>query len=61
MAQGVEASKVDNKKDDKKQVGIKLTAEARRLRSELARKLGVDQTAVVELAIREKAAREGVQ
>ena len=47
--------------DDKKQVGMKLTAEARRLRAELAQKLGVDRTAVVELAIREKAERDGVK
>jgi hypothetical protein len=47
--------------DDKKQVGVKLTGEARRLRVELARKLGIDQTAVIELAIREKAQKEGVQ
>ena len=47
--------------DDKKQVGIKLTAEARRLRAALARKLGVDQTAVVELAIRQMAQREDVK
>ncbi len=47
--------------DDKKQVGVKLTGEARRLRVELARKLGIDQTAVIEIAIREKAQKEGVQ
>ncbi len=49
------------KTDDKKQIGVKLTGEARRLRAEIARKLGIDQTAVIELAIREKAQREGVQ
>jgi len=46
--------------EDKKQVGIKLSSDARKLREGLARKLGVDKTAVVELAIREKAARDGV-
>ncbi len=49
------------KSDDKKQIGVKLTGEARRLRAEIARKLGIDQTAVIELAIREKAQKEGVQ
>lgn len=47
--------------DDKKQVGVKLTGEARRLRAELSRKLGIDQTAVIELAIRQMARREGVE
>lgn len=41
--------------------GIKLMGDARRLRAEIARKLGIDQTAVVELAICEKAQKEGVQ
>jgi hypothetical protein len=46
--------------DNKKQVGVKLTGEARRLRAALSRKLGIDQTAVIELAIRQMAQREGV-
>ena len=47
--------------DDKKQVGMKLTGSARRLRASLSQKLGIDQTAVVELAIRRLAQAEGVE
>ncbi|HEX8833190.1 MAG TPA: hypothetical protein VF719_03260 [Abditibacteriaceae bacterium] len=53
------ADQIENS-EDKKQVGIKLSADARKLREALSRKLGIDKTAVVELAIREKAARDGV-
>lgn len=46
--------------DKKKQVGVKLTTDARRLREELAQSLGIDKTAVIELAIRRLAQAEGV-
>ena len=39
----------------------RLSDEARRLLAVLAEKLGVSQTAVIELAIREKARRERVK
>jgi hypothetical protein len=45
----------------KKPVGLNLSAEARRLMAELAEKNGVSQTGVVEIAIREKAERDGVK
>jgi predicted transcriptional regulator len=44
----------------KKQTGIRLTDEGRELLEELARKLGVSQTAIMEIAIRKMAANEGV-
>lgn len=46
---------------DKKLTSIRLSEEAQRLRAELAKKLGVTQAAVVELAIRELAKKEGVK
>ncbi len=45
----------------KKPVGLNLSADARRLMAELAAKIGVSQTGIVEMAIREKAQKEGVQ
>lgn len=39
----------------------RLTEEARLLLQALARKSGVSQTAIMEMAIREKAKREGVK
>jgi len=45
----------------RKPSSIRLSAEAKRLRAALAQKLGVTQTAVIELAIRELAKKEGVQ
>jgi len=44
-----------------KSTSIRLTAEAQRLRAALAEKLGVSQSAVIELAIRQMAEREGVK
>lgn len=38
----------------------RLTPEALRILRELAHHLGVSQTAVIELALRDKAAREGI-
>jgi len=40
---------------------VRLSAEAKRLLAELAKKLSISQTAVLEVAIREKARREGVK
>ncbi len=57
----VKASPEAPSEDDKKQVGIRLTADGRRLREALAKKLGIDKTAVVEVALRALAKQEGVQ
>jgi len=46
---------------NKTQTSIRLTQEAKRLRKLLSAKLGVSLTAVIELAIREFAKREGVE
>jgi len=46
---------------DKKPTTIRLSAEARRLLDALSARLGVSHTAVIELAIREKAQREDVK
>ncbi len=45
---------------DKKPTTVRLSAEARRLLDALSMRLGVSHTAVIELAIREKAQREDV-
>lgn len=45
----------------KQLTSIRLSAEAKRLRILLAEKLGISQTAVLEIALREKAKREGVK
>jgi len=45
---------------NKKQVGMKLTSTARQLRQDLSRKLGIDKTAVVEIALRELADRHNL-
>lgn len=42
-------------------LSIRLSPEARRLRAALSQKLGVNLSAVVELAIRQMAKREGVK
>ncbi len=47
------------KDEGKKQTAFRLSEEARRLLEVLSRKLGVTQAAIVELAIREKAQKEG--
>ncbi len=44
---------------DKKPTTIRLSAEARRLLDALSEQLGISHTAIIELAIREKAQREG--
>ncbi len=46
---------------DKKPVSFSLTAEARRLLTALKAKHGIGATSVVELAIREKAERDGIK
>jgi hypothetical protein len=45
---------------DKLQTSIRLTPEAAQLRDELAKKLGIDKTAVIEIALRELALKHGV-
>lgn len=40
---------------------VRLSDDAKRLIAEMSRKLGISQTAIIELAIREKAKREGVK
>ena len=44
-----------------KQIAVRLTPEAKRLLTELAKKLGVTNTSVVEMAIRKFAVAEGVE
>ena len=45
----------------KQATSIRLTPEAKRLLQLLAEKLGLSQTGILELAIREKAKREGIK
>ncbi len=45
----------------KEPVGLNLSAEARRLLLDMARKSGLSQTGIAELAIREKAEKDGVK
>jgi hypothetical protein len=45
----------------KKPIGLNLSSEARRLLLAMAEKSGLSQTGVAELAIRERAEREGVK
>ena len=45
---------------EKKQKNLYLSAQARRLLSALSLSMGISETAVVELLIREKAARENI-
>lgn len=44
----------------KKAIGIRFTPRAKELVEQLAEHLGVTKTAVIEMAIREKAKREGL-
>jgi hypothetical protein len=46
--------------EEKHPVSFRLTADARRLLRLLAVRFGVGRTAIIELAIREKAMREGL-
>jgi predicted transcriptional regulator len=46
---------------DKKSTTYRLTDDARRMLVAMAERLGISQSAVLELAIREKAKREGVK
>ena len=46
---------------DRKQRSIRLSEEARRLLALLSERLGLNQTAVIELAIRRLAEREGIK
>lgn len=45
----------------KKPTSIRLSDEARRLKAKLAKKLGIDETAVIEMGIRKLANTEGVK
>lgn len=45
----------------KKLTSIRLSDDAKRLITLMSEKLGISQTAIIELAIREKAKREGVK
>ena len=47
--------------DTKKPTSIRLSEDGKRLRKELAKKLGLSESAVVELAIRRLAKMEGVK
>jgi hypothetical protein len=47
-------------KMEKKQKNLYLSAQARQLLSELSLNMGISETAVVELLLREKAARENI-
>lgn len=47
--------------ETKRFTSMRLSPEAKRLLVALAQKLGVSQTAILELALREKAKREGVK
>lgn len=44
-----------------KQIAVRLTPEAKRLLIELAKKLGVTQTAIIEMAVRKFAEQEKVE
>lgn len=48
-------------KTGKQKTSVSLSQEARRLLERLAEKSGISQSAVLELAIREKAKSEGVE
>ena len=48
-------------KKQEKQTNVRLTPEAKRLLDELAKKLGISQTAVIEIAIRKLAAQENLR
>lgn len=56
-------SRIPRAKKDltKKQTSIRLSAEADRLREALAEKMGISKSAVLEIAIRDMAAKHGVQ
>lgn len=47
--------------ETKRLTSVRLSAEAKRLLVALAQKLSVSQTAILEIALREKARREGVK
>jgi predicted transcriptional regulator len=44
-----------------KPTSVRLSDDAKRLINLMSQKLGISQTAIIELAIREKAKREGVK
>lgn len=46
---------------DKLSTSLRLSPEAKRLLAELAKKLGITQAAIMEIAIRRLAEKEGVQ
>lgn len=48
-------------KEERKYTSIRISAEGERIRAALAKLLGVSKTAVIELALRELAAKYGVK
>jgi predicted transcriptional regulator len=44
-----------------KPTSVRLSDDAKRLIAEMSRQLGISQSAIIELAIREKAKREGIK
>jgi antitoxin component of RelBE/YafQ-DinJ toxin-antitoxin module len=48
-------------KKDIKATSIRMTAEAKRLQAALSEKMGISMTAVIELAIRQMAKKEGLK
>jgi predicted DNA-binding protein len=46
---------------EKSNTSVRLSPEAARLLKELVKKLGVSQTAIFEIVIREKAKKEGIE
>ena len=61
MAQTKDKTQPAQPAPEKRQIGIRLSPEALRLRQELSEQLGVDGTAVIELAIRALARQEAAK
>jgi hypothetical protein len=47
--------------DERKNTSIRISADGERLRAALAKLLGISKTAVIEIALRELAAKHGVK
>lgn len=52
---------IPHMKEIKKYTSIRISADGERLRAALAKLLGVNKTAVIEIALRELAAKHGVK
>jgi hypothetical protein len=61
MAKQVEKIQENGDKSSRARLGFSLSSEAQRLLKGLKDRHGITQNALVELAIREKAARDGVE